>query len=344
MDVARGNGEAIQDVDRDALHILPLAMIPIETPGLKRTRIIKNSRLEGVVELYEGKGTGSGQVQVKALDLTFRDISEDDLTILGKLATLPTYDVYSLRILLREHDIPIKDHGYLQLSKRKQGELEGLMKKFTRPLITHVYGDNSEIRSYVDAVAMFRHPDVTKARENLQKIAGKLGIKLHEVPRFLEDYGDIFMSVSYYQDCLSQIDPALEEFQRSVKDIRANRQLQDDRSRLNACIRIGATFDKLRTLMASRFATFNSGSKAMWTNVDSASFQRFRTLVQHSHVAIGGILCALNVKMGAWQQKFPGRDGGGVMNRADFLITEMQQGMDEVVQLSRPKGPPAAVA
>ena len=335
MEAVQGNGEAIRDADRDSLHILPLAMIPIETPGLKRTRIIKNSRLEGVVEIYEGKGTGSGQVKVKALDLTFRDIADGDLEILGKLATRPTYDVYSLRILLREHDIPIKDHSYLQLSRRKQRELEDLMKKFTRPLITHIYGDNAEIRSYVDAVAMFRHPDVAKARENLQLIAGKLGIKLHEVPKFLEDYGDIFMSVSYYEDCLSQIDPALQEFQRSVKDIRTNRQLQDDRSRLNACIRIGATFDKLRNLMAARFATFNRGSKAMWTDIDGASFQRFRALVQHSHVAIGGILCALNVKMGAWAQKFPARDGGGVMNRADFLITEMQQGMEEVVRLGR---------
>lgn len=334
-DNGSGGGNGVRDSDRDALHILPLAMIPMETPGLRRTRVIKNNRLEGVVELFEGKVIGSGQVKVKDLHLTFQDVTEQDLAVLDKLSQLPTYDVYSLRMLLRDHDIPITDVDYLQLSKKKQSELEGLMKTFTRPLITQVYGDSAAVRTYAEAMAMFRHPDVAKARENLQAFAGKLGIKLHEVPKFLADYADIFMSVAYFADCLSRIDPDIEDFKRSLKDIKTNRQLQEDRSRHSACVRIGETFEKLRAMMASRFTAFNRGSKAMWTNIDGANFQKFRGVVQSSQVAIGTILCALHVKMGAWAQKFPARDGGGVMNRADFLITEMQQGMDEVVNIAK---------
>ena len=54
----------IQDSDRDALHILPLSILPIETIALRHTRLIKNAQLEGVVELFEGSKTGSGQVEV----------------------------------------------------------------------------------------------------------------------------------------------------------------------------------------------------------------------------------------------------------------------------------------
>lgn len=332
-----GEGEvvAVQDSDRDALHILPLGMIPMETPGLRRTRMIKNGRLEGVVELFEGKGTGSGQVKVNALHLTFQDVSENDLAVLDKLSQLPTYDVYSLRVLLRDHDIPITDVSYLQLSKQKQGELEGLMKTFTRPLLTHVYGAHSNVRSYSDAIAMFRDPDVAKARENLQAFAEALGIKLYEVPKFLEDYADIFMSVAYYAECLAQINPDFEEFTSSLRTIKENRQLKDDRSRHSACVRIGDMFEKLRAMMTTRFSTFSRGSKAMWTNIDGANFHKFRTLVQSSQLAIGTILCALHVKMAAWSAKFPVRDGGGILNRADFLITDMQQGMDEVAHIAK---------
>ncbi len=39
--------------ERDALHILPLEFLPIQTPGLKRARMIKNARLMSVVELFK---------------------------------------------------------------------------------------------------------------------------------------------------------------------------------------------------------------------------------------------------------------------------------------------------
>ena len=39
----------ISRVDRDSLHTLPLAMLPIDNPALKRARLIKNARLNSVV-------------------------------------------------------------------------------------------------------------------------------------------------------------------------------------------------------------------------------------------------------------------------------------------------------
>ena len=57
----RGNsGNGSGDFDRDSLHILPLSMIPRETRGLQRARMIKNNRLESMVELFEGEEIGSG--------------------------------------------------------------------------------------------------------------------------------------------------------------------------------------------------------------------------------------------------------------------------------------------
>ena len=334
MQDGQDTAAAIPDNDRDSLHILPLSMMPIETPGLKRTRMIKNSRLESMVEVFEDQGTGSGQVKVDDIRMAFENIAEGDNIILNKLSRLPSYDVYSLRVLLRENEIPLGDHGYLQLSKRKQRELEGFMKTFTRPLIVHVYGDDHDIKSYADAFAMFRNPDVGKARENLQRIALKLGITLDEVPKFLEDYGDIFMSVSYYRDCLGLIDPTLLEFQRSLEDIRTNRQLQEDKSLLKACTRVGAIFGKLRRILATSFEAFTEGSKDMWKDVNAVRFQKFRTMIEDNHVTMGGVLCALSVKMKAWAEKFPNLEGGGPMKRAEFIISDMQQGLDEVIRLN----------
>ena len=47
------------DEARDSLHILPLSSIPLETPGLQHARLIKNVRLQTVVEMFRDTQTGS---------------------------------------------------------------------------------------------------------------------------------------------------------------------------------------------------------------------------------------------------------------------------------------------
>ncbi|WP_245986375.1 hypothetical protein [Azospirillum thermophilum] len=54
--------KAWEDEARDALHILPLSAIPLETPGLQHARLIKNVRLQTVVEMFRDAQAGSGQV------------------------------------------------------------------------------------------------------------------------------------------------------------------------------------------------------------------------------------------------------------------------------------------
>ncbi len=64
-------GRNKEELDQDALHILPLEILPVETPGLKRARLIKNVRLDSVVELFREADTGSGQVHPSKLAPVF---------------------------------------------------------------------------------------------------------------------------------------------------------------------------------------------------------------------------------------------------------------------------------
>ena len=59
------------DYDRDSLHVLPLCIVPLETHALQRTRMIKNAQLESVIEMFEGKSTGSGQIKIESLGVAF---------------------------------------------------------------------------------------------------------------------------------------------------------------------------------------------------------------------------------------------------------------------------------
>jgi len=199
----------VPNVDRDSIHILPLSILPLKTPGLKHARLIRNVRLESVVELFDDTMSGSGQMDISALDSTFGwspNEPHPDRTILRKMAALPSFDVYSLRILLREAGITVNFIDALTLSPMKQRELTKYMIKFTRPLIREIYGAKKlDIESFNDVLALFRDPDEIKARTRLEILAVKLKLQLSEVPRFLEDYGDVFLSLSYYRQCLEEL-------------------------------------------------------------------------------------------------------------------------------------------
>ena len=45
--------------------MLPLNIIPFELPGLKCPRLIKNVRLDTVIELFNDDSAGNGQVRVE---------------------------------------------------------------------------------------------------------------------------------------------------------------------------------------------------------------------------------------------------------------------------------------
>ncbi len=64
------------DEDMDSLHILPLAVMPLQTRGLQNANLVKNSQLRSVVELFAGKQTGSGQIEIGDLGLQFEALKD----------------------------------------------------------------------------------------------------------------------------------------------------------------------------------------------------------------------------------------------------------------------------
>ncbi len=327
----------IQDTDRDSLHILPLSIMPIETPALWRARLIKNVRLESVIEFFADEDAGSGQMDIEGLGTEF-DWPEDpvhpDLILLRKLSLMPSYDVYSLRIQLREHGIAVNSLEALKLSQGKAEELSTYMTDFTRPLIVQVYGgDDVSIQDFGDIIALFRDPDVKKAREKLEIMAGKLEIQLEDVPKFLEDYGDIFLSLSYYRQCLDQIEPVISHYLDSMEELKQNWQLKNDINLMKTCDMMQTTINGLMAAITGRFENFDRSTKDMWNEISAARFKRVRDLIEKYHTTIGGVLCALTVKMDAWARLFPDKDSGGPVKRSEFIMSEMKQGIDKIQKI-----------
>jgi hypothetical protein len=308
----------------DAIHMLPLEIIPLQTGALQRALMIKNAKLETVLQLFEGKGMGSGQIHVADVRKSFPNTTVTDYGILQKLSKIPSYDVYSLRILLRDQGIPIDNNENLSLSEKKQRELNSYMRHFTGRLVQEIYGNDSSIRNFDDVIALFRSPDVTTAITNLKLMARKLHISLDKIPSFLEDYGDTYLSICYYRSCHDHIAPQVMGFLDSVDEILSSSQLAQDRMIVNNCTRTRAAISKMSTLVHGRLQAFDRRAEEVWENITAERFREFKEMVEGQHTAIGEMLCVLTVKLDAWNRKFPPHLDGGLYKRAEFITNEMQ--------------------
>lgn len=327
----------IRSEDRDALHILPLGILDFETKAVRHARLIKNTRLESVVELFSGDDIGSGQMEIDHLQSQFGWSSNPphkDLRLIRKLGKMPSYDVYSLRILFREQGINVADMAALQLSPGKKAELTEYMKVFTQPLIQQIYGGGDvDITSFNDVVGLFKDPDIKKVREKLQIMADTLNVEIQDVPLFLEDYGDVFLSLSYYRQCMDKLEPQIDDFLESIGEIRGNFQLRQNPNLIETCKIVEYTMNSMMAAVAGRFETFERYTSSMWKNVDATRFSQVKSFIEDYHTTIGATLCAVTVKMAAWSNQFPNKDTGGPARRSEFIVGEMKQGIDVLLEI-----------
>jgi len=330
------------ETDMDSLHVLPLSIIPFELQGLKRAKMIKNFHLDTVIEMFKDESAGSGQVRVEEAAKLFGIPEKEphpDIIKLKRLANLNSFDVYTLRVEMRNVGVKVNDHAQLRLSKSKNDELSEYMRDFTRPLISQVYADSDTgINDVNQIIDMFKNPDRGQAMENLKELATTLNVALPEIPRFLEDYGDIFLSLAYFKNCLDSIVPGIMEFIKCMEELRGNYQLKYDRDLVDTSLFIDNTLNNVTTSITGRFETFQRHSNEMWSDINAESFSRVKRLISSHHSTIGGVLCGLAVKMSIWDERFS--DGrGGPQARADFVLSEMRQGIEKIaeVEASAPK-------
>ena len=328
--------------DMDSLHVLPLSIIPFDLSGLKRAKMIKNVRLETVIEMFKDDSAGSGQVRVEDAAKLFGIPEKEphpDIIKLKRLAGLNSFDIYTLRVELRNVGVPVNDHAELKLSKSKNEELTEYMRDFTRPLISQVYADSdTSITDVNQIIDMFKIPDRGQAMENLKKLATTLNVALPEIPRFLEDYGDIYLSLAYFKNSLDNIVPHILVFFEFMEELRGNYRLKHDRNFVETSLFVENTLNNVTASITGRFESFQRHSNEMWSDINAESFSQVKRIISSHHSTIGGVLCGLAVKMSMWNDRFA--DGrGGPQARADFVLSEMRHGIEKIVEVeaSAPK-------
>lgn len=319
--------------DRDAIHVLPLSIIPLKTRTLREARLVKNSKLQGTVELFSEGNAGSGQLLPDQL-VEFFDFDDDrlqDLELVNALSALPSYDVYSMRIELRDLGIKVDDCDQLKLSNTKAEELTSYMNVFTRPLLAKVYNDGEgRERSLSELVHLFCEPNMDSARRNLTSLAESMGIGLIDIPVFLERYADVYLSLAYYAEAVDHISKPLAQLTEVLGKVRRDPRFQRNRPIMKACDRIETRIIETKLDIANILDVFRERTQDMWRNIDGQRFRIMEQLIVEYQRSIGGNLCALVVKMDAWS-KLSGK--GSLGNCVQFIMSELSAGVEQMPDL-----------
>ena len=169
--------------------------------------------------------------------------------------------------------------------------------------------------------------------EKLKIMARRLEIWVDEVPKFLEDYGDIFLSLSYYRQCLDYIQPLLADFLEWLEDLCHNRQIRNDRHLMATCRTIQAVLSGLVFSINRRFEKFDERTAGMWDQISAARFRQVEQMIKGYHTTVGGVLCSLTIKLETWAKIFPHKKAGGPGSRAEFIMSEMRPGIGRIQEI-----------
>lgn len=324
-------GPHIDTADMDSLYRLPLGLIPLKTLALKRHSLIKNAQLDAVVELFRDSGSGSGQIRPDYLPSHFNSQAPElmsDVAILKRLAAIGSYDVYTLRVALRELDIGFDNYDALKLSPEKYRELTQFMKHYTRPIVRRLFAkEGAALGSYGNLVEYLRNPDRATVLTELEKLAADLETNVAAIPQFLENYGDTFLGFSYFRSCLTESQKRIKLFNPWVQEFLRSPIAQNNPSLQT---RAAHGLQALQDIVASvkqRFAYFDHSSSAFWENPTAESFHSLRTEIVGQHSATGRVLCGLVVKLNLWEERFATR-GGSFQRRLEFLESEIFPGLN----------------
>jgi hypothetical protein len=316
--------------DKDALHILPLAMLPLQTRALKQARVIKNSRLEGVVELFRDRASGSGQIHPDDLHKMFPiEKGSRDIDVVRAVSQLPSFDVYSLRIELRRLGIDVDEAASLRLSEDAEEQAKPFMKAFTKPLASFLNNGN-DTPGDDEPISVFRYMDRGQTRNNIIDLARRLNIMISDLPRFLEDYRDTYLSLAYFRLCVYSLNQQSAVIFRSLNSIRDVPTLMAQQNIVQALAQVERCLTVMPSDVDRVVRDFVNKTQDMWRDISAARFRAMQQEIENYQSLIGTNLCAAMAKVSAWHERYPPGVGASNSTRAAFLLTDMAPGLSSL--------------
>ena len=294
--------------------------------------------METRIELYREAGMGSGQVTIEELPdfmTATDDLLHHDIPMLNSVGEMESFDPYSLRRGLRAAGIAVDNLEAFTLSDPKKRELQPYMRNLTRPLLQHVFGASTiELTDPEILRDRLLNSNSATVLQRINALALALGSTRDDLPDLLEDYGDVFLSLGFYKQQLAEIGPRITLLQIWVDEACQVPHIRKDPMMGPALHKTERVLGALQQSLERRFKNFEAKTKIRWERVTVGTFNQVRALITDHQASLAAVLCGLTVKVFEWESRFPG-GGGSFERRADFVLSDLQSGLDRLTAIER---------
>jgi hypothetical protein len=188
--------------------------------------------------------------------------------------------------------------------------------------------------TFADVLRLFADPNVAGARENLENLAKSLNIELIEIPQFLSNYADVYLSLSYYRQCLLDIEPSLDELLALLTILKTDSSVRNDTAALRTIDLISKKLSSIHGQAKNVIDTFEASTEDMWEDLNGERYKKIEEMIIGFQTKMGAGICAVTVKVYAWNQMFPSPNSGNTGDKVSFLIRSMAYGLDKVAPIT----------
>lgn len=310
----------------DSLQRLSLGALPLQGKALERSYLVKNARLEGMVELFHHDGGGRGFVTTRELPhhLDAEGCSDADVELLDKVGALPSYDCYTLRHAFKRWGVVPRDPALLSPPRAAATAAHAYyMETYKQPLINFIYGEEGQpAHGAPDSYASNR--DI---RLRVDSLAQKLNLDVRDVPVFLDEYNDQFMSMAYFEMLLERMQEPVNQMLKSIAELKDTPAIAQRPPAVQAIGQIERVFKTLVAEIQRSFAAVKERAAKLWDNVTGPAYRSLREQVGRYQLQIGAALCAMAAKAKAWLEHFPHAESGSPDARMGFVMTDISPGL-----------------
>lgn len=318
----------------DSITSLPLSAFNLENSSLKSATLRKNIALETVIDFTNSVQQDIGLITQKELMLHFdrNEVGDADKKTLSSLTSLPSFDCYTLKAALAPLKIEVLDENIFNLSSKMKTTLFPLMSRITRPLIQYLYSDQKfGVSDTETLLKLIKNTEPFRVRDRLEIMAQNMSVSLSKLIENLEEFGELFLSVSFFENINSEASSKIDQMILWAEDGVTNSNLRNDPSAQSQFSQVERRLEYIKTNLHGRFDNLGRITQVDWEEFGASDFKTVKReiLSQQANLAIA--LCGIMVKAFEWEKQFPSA-GGSPQQCLEFISQDLNVGLENLTR------------
>jgi hypothetical protein len=162
-------------------------------------------------------------------------------------------------------------------------------------------------------------------------MAQNMSVSLPKLIESLEEFGDLFLSVSFFEKINIEACSKLDQLTLWAEDGVKNSNLRNDSSAQSKFSQVERRLGYIKSNLHSRFDHLGKITQIDWEEFGASDFKTIKReiLSQQANLAIA--LCGVMVKTFEWEKQFPSA-GGSPQQCLEFLSQDLSMGLENLTR------------